>query len=67
MKEKGQNSTRLLKECLKLYFNRSREAWVKLTKIEINPSKVTLKMDIMELNNNSIIICDEMVKVASRT
>ncbi|WP_203364701.1 XtrA/YqaO family protein [Bacillus sp. REN10] len=37
---------------------------MRLTEIEIDSSKTVLELDIMELNNKAIVICDGKVKVA---
>lgn len=37
---------------------------MKLKELEINPSTMVLEMDIMELNNKAVVICDGKVKIA---
>ncbi|GLY10353.1 XtrA/YqaO family protein [Pseudobacillus badius] len=37
---------------------------MRLTDLIIDPSKMRLELDIMELNNKAIVICDGKVKVA---
>ncbi|WP_018391820.1 XtrA/YqaO family protein [Bacillus sp. 37MA] len=37
---------------------------MKLRELEINPSTMVMKLDIMELNNKAVVICDGKVKIA---
>lgn len=37
---------------------------MRLTDLIIDPSTMRLELDIMELNNNAIVICDGKVRVA---
>lgn len=37
---------------------------MELKKIEVNPTTMKLEIDIMELNNKAVVICDGKVKIA---